>query len=50
MITDDLNQEIIDLAMEITPDAVGYFEKAIGRSGLLLTSELRNSFEYQINH
>ncbi|TDB66800.1 hypothetical protein [Arundinibacter roseus] len=50
MIADDLSQEILDLATEITRDAVGYFEKAIERSGLLLTSELRNSFEYQINH
>lgn len=48
MLSQQLNQEVVDLATEITSDAVRYFEKAVERSGLVLTSELRNSFQYQI--
>ena len=48
MLSDQLNQEVVDLATEITSDAVRYFEKAVERSGLVLTAELRNSFQYQI--
>lgn len=48
MISEELQREATELAEEITRDAVGYFEKAIERAGIVLSGDLKNSFEYQI--
>ena len=48
MITQELSQELIELTTELTREAVGYFQRAIERGNLVLTAELRNSFEYHI--
>ncbi len=45
---DELEEEMLELATEVTRDAIAYFEKAIEREGIILTSQLRNSFEYRI--
>ncbi|AEI46806.1 hypothetical protein [Runella slithyformis] len=48
MISEELQREATELAEEITRDAVGYFEKAIERAGIVLSGDLKNSFEYEI--
>lgn len=48
MISEELQKEATDLAEEITREAIGYFQKAVERSGIVLSGDLRNSFEYQI--
>lgn len=47
-ITDEFHDEIVEIAAEITREAISYFEKAIQRSGIVLTGDLKNSFEHQI--
>jgi len=47
-ITDELRQELIELATEVTREAISYFEKAIEKNGVVFTTQLRNSFEYRI--
>jgi hypothetical protein len=50
MIQDELSQEIIALTTEITREAVGYFQRALDRGNLVLTADLKSSFEYHITY
>jgi hypothetical protein len=44
----DLQDEALKIIEDLTREAVGYFEKAIEAKGLILTSELRNNFRYDV--
>lgn len=47
-LNDELREELVALATEVTREAIGYFEKAIQKQGIVLTGQLRDNFEMNI--